>query len=155
MFTFDAGEVASKLGISQVLGTQVLGKFGFLAPDFVYHDSCKRVAQHIMLLAAILSVIIYKTMISKRRQTMAKKMAIAGAIIVLLLVTPYIYFDTMGIEQSAVRQPFVMGVIMSMFRTIEGKICDRIYHFVTLNCFLTNYIIQLCLDSHQKELRRR
>jgi hypothetical protein len=129
LFTFDAGEVLSNLGVSQVHGTHV-GKFGFLAPDFVYHDSCKRVAQHNMIIAAVLSVIIYHTMISKRRQSTTKKMTIAGTIIVVLLLTPYIYFDFMDIKQSAVRQPFVMGLIMSIFRAIEGKNHSVIYRLV-------------------------
>lgn len=74
-----------------------------------------------MLIGAILSVIIYRTITSKRKQSLAKKMIIAGTIIALLFVTPYIYFDAMDIKQSAVRQPFVMVLIMLIFRTIEGK----------------------------------
>jgi len=125
LFTFDAGEALAKLGVTRkVFGTEVKG-FGLLAPDFLYNDSCTKVAKHSMLIGTILSVIVYYTMISKRRQSIRtiKKMTIAGSIIALLLLTPYIYFDVMDIKQSAVRQPFAMSVIMITFRVIEGKIC--------------------------------
>jgi len=121
LFTFDAGEALAKLGVTG----EVFGTFGLLAPDFLYNDSCTKVAKHSMLIGTILSVIVYYTMISKRRQSTRtiKKMTIAGSIIALLLLTPNIYFDVMDIKQSAVRQPFAMSVIMITFRVIEGKIC--------------------------------
>mmetsp|Transcript_24469 Transcript_24469/g.37941 ORF Transcript_24469/g.37941 Transcript_24469/m.37941 type:complete len:267 (+) Transcript_24469:1094-1894(+) len=118
LFTFDAGEALAKLGVTG----EVFGTFGLLAPDFLYNDSCTKVAKHSMLIGTILSVIVYYTMISKRRQSIRtiKKMTIAGSIIALLLLTPYIYFDVMDIKQSAVRQPFAMSVIMITFRVIEA-----------------------------------
>jgi len=117
LLTFDLNTVTSKLGI---IGQ---GRYGLLAPDFEYLQANHMMFLHAIMIASILSVIIYHSMISKRRTALTKNMTTAVAVIIigLYLVMPFIYFDAMDIKNPGLRQTFALSLIIVMFRTLEGK----------------------------------
>lgn len=105
--------------LSAVLGG---GKYGILAPDFDYLAANHKMYVHAAMIASLLSVVIYHTMICQRRKAFAKRIstAVAAAIIAFYLAVPCIYFDSMYIKNPALRQTFALSIVIFIFRTLEA-----------------------------------
>lgn len=105
--------------LSAVLGG---GKYGILAPDFDYLAANQKMYVHAAMIASLLSVVIYHTMICQRRKAFAKRIstAVAAAIIAFYLAVPCIYFDSMYIKNPALRQTFALSIVIFIFRTLEA-----------------------------------
>ena len=75
------------------------------------------------MIASILSVVIYYSVVSERRRAlgMKMKMIVAGTIIGLYFIMTCVFFDTMDIKNPALRQTFVLSLVIFIFRTLEGK----------------------------------
>eukprot|EP00985_Skeletonema_marinoi_P017905 scaffold9914_cov142-Skeletonema_marinoi.AAC.2 len=116
LITFDISTAVSKLG---VLGG---GRYGILAPDFDYLAANHNMFLHAVLIASLLSVVIYYSMICQRRKALAKTIstAVAVTIIGLYLIIPCIYFDAMDIKNPALRMTFALAIVIFIFRTLEA-----------------------------------
>lgn len=117
LLAFDTSTLASKLGVLKG------GKYGILAPDFEYLAASHKVFLHGVMIASLLSVVIYYTIIGQRSTALAKKLSMAAAVTIigLYLIIPCIYFDVMQIDNPALRQTFALPIVIYIFRTLEAS----------------------------------
>jgi multisubunit Na+/H+ antiporter MnhE subunit len=84
------------------------------------HEFHLQSIQHGFLFGAILSLIVFNTLLSGKQSRSAKRIT-AASIILTIAFAPCFYFSLFNIQNSVVRFPFAMSSFVFLLRTLEGK----------------------------------